>query len=76
MRLFSILWHQNVAYNAIGDVGGHSTTSHVYSSVTNVVQSAFVFPLDTMEISNIVLATTTGRQREEDQSALDYFLGL
>ncbi|KAL3528381.1 hypothetical protein ACH5RR_007703 [Cinchona calisaya] len=64
--------HTNALHNAIEDVGGHSTASPVYSSVTNAVRSVSVFLLDTMATSNLVLATITGRQREEDQSALDH----
>lgn len=45
------------------------TRSHACFSARSVVQNAYAFLLVHMATSKFALATTTGRQKEEDQNA-------
>lgn len=60
----------NAHHNAQEDVARHSTTNHACSTAKNVVPSACVFLLATMETRLCALATTTGRLRVEAPNAL------
>lgn len=73
---FPGLNEQNAHHNARGDVARRSTTNHACFSVKSAVPSACVYPLATMGIRQCALATTTGRPRREDPSALRSFPSL
>ncbi|KAK2655172.1 hypothetical protein Ddye_008224 [Dipteronia dyeriana] len=60
----------NVEESATGDVGIHSTTRPALHSVTNAAKSVCVCLQGIMGINKFVLATTIGRPRKEDPSAL------
>ncbi|KAL9673470.1 hypothetical protein QQ045_029728 [Rhodiola kirilowii] len=55
----------------ITDVQKHRTGSHVFSTATCVVSSASAFHRGLMTTRKSVLATTTGKQRKENPSALE-----
>ncbi|PON93590.1 hypothetical protein TorRG33x02_105740 [Trema orientale] len=61
----------NARENAQGDAAKHNTTNHACFSAKNAATSAFVCLLATMATKLCALATTTGRPREEDPSALE-----
>ncbi|XVE61071.1 hypothetical protein DITRI_Ditri06bG0010400 [Diplodiscus trichospermus] len=54
------------------DARRHNTRSHACSSATSAAPSACVCRRELMETSKFALATTIGRPREEDPSALDH----
>ncbi|KAF7819709.1 hypothetical protein G2W53_025164 [Senna tora] len=63
---------KNAHHNALGDAREHNTTSPACSSVRNAVANACACLLAIMATKLCALATTTGRPRKEDQSALDH----
>lgn len=61
---------QNALHSAREDAARHSITNHACSSVRNVARSVCAFLRVSMVIKPSALATTTGRPRKEDPSAL------
>lgn len=61
----------NAHHNARGDVRGLSTISHACSSVRNAAGNVCVYHLVIMVTRLCALATTIGRPRKEDPSALE-----
>lgn len=61
---------QNALHSAREDAARHSITNHACSSVRNVAGSVCAFLRVSMVIKPSALATTTGRPRKEDPSAL------
>ncbi|KAK6244233.1 hypothetical protein QUC31_010642 [Theobroma cacao] len=62
---------KSAALAALLDVQRHNTGSHACSSARSAAPSACVCHQELMETSNSALATTIGRPREEDPSALN-----
>ncbi|KAL3526527.1 hypothetical protein ACH5RR_011183 [Cinchona calisaya] len=62
--------NRNARHNARGGAAGPSTTSHACSSVKSAAESACACPQAIMGTKPCALATTTGRPRKEDPSAL------
>ncbi|XWS40878.1 hypothetical protein CRYUN_Cryun17cG0033800 [Craigia yunnanensis] len=60
----------NVHHSARGGAARPNTISHACSSVRNAVRNACVFLQGIMGTKLCALATTTGRPRKEDPSAL------
>ncbi|XWS43091.1 hypothetical protein CRYUN_Cryun16bG0072000 [Craigia yunnanensis] len=64
--------HKNVGLAALQDAQRHNTRSHACSSAISAASSACVCHRELMETIKSALATTIGRPREEDPSALDH----
>ncbi|XVF58272.1 hypothetical protein PTKIN_Ptkin07bG0051700 [Pterospermum kingtungense] len=64
-------YDQNAHHSARGGAARPNTISLACSSVRNAAANACVCPLDIMETKLCALATTTGRPRKEDPSALN-----
>ncbi|KAK5835242.1 hypothetical protein PVK06_010929 [Gossypium arboreum] len=69
-------YDQNVHHSARGDAAKPNTINHACSSVRNVATNACVCPLVIMGTKLFALATTIGRPKKEDPSALknSYFI--
>ncbi|KAL8200687.1 hypothetical protein R6Q57_012026 [Mikania cordata] len=67
---------QNAPDSVQGDAAGRNTINHACFSARNAVQSACVYHRGIMGINKSALATTTGRQRKEDQNAPRFNIGL
>ncbi|KAG5013883.1 hypothetical protein glysoja_006059 [Glycine soja] len=63
--------NKNAHHNARGDVARPNTTSPACFSVRSAAGNACVCPRGIMVIKLCALATTTGRPRKEDPSALE-----
>ncbi|XWS30827.1 hypothetical protein CRYUN_Cryun23aG0024200 [Craigia yunnanensis] len=62
--------------DALIDAQQHRTRSHACSFVSSAVPNAYASLLELMETSKSALATTIGRPRKEDPSALKLFQAI